>query len=338
MGNVYVLSSWLGSCLHGYQLCGWDRSAIIEASGVDATCLTNTYCNSDDVLAIFAAAELLYGDAIGLEARRGIVPNTFQALSLAILSADTLRDGLKLMEKYSAYISNAYDCVLREDSDDPVFGFTFTDSIELPQTVMDAILATTVRTCRFLQPQHVTISQVDIAYTKPKNADVYASYFKAPIHWGAKEFALHITPECLYSPSMHGNPTLLKQHEHQCSEALSALDYSSFLMDVKRYIRSNLRQDDVTIENAALALNISVRSLQRLLHQERTTFKQLLDQLRQHQAKQYIENTPQSITQIAHSLGFSDAGNFTRAFKRWFSCSPNQYRQSYVKQNFGMSK
>ena len=33
-----------------------------------------------------------------------------------------------------------------------------------------------------------------------------------------------------------------------------------------------------------------------------------------------------AITEIAYLLGFSDASNFTRAFRRWFGVSPRDYR------------
>jgi AraC-like DNA-binding protein len=33
-----------------------------------------------------------------------------------------------------------------------------------------------------------------------------------------------------------------------------------------------------------------------------------------------------NLSQVADALGYADAANFTRAFKRWTDTSPSQYR------------
>ncbi len=35
----------------------------------------------------------------------------------------------------------------------------------------------------------------------------------------------------------------------------------------------------------------------------------------------------ESINEVAHRLGFSDASNFSKAFRRWYGMSPDSYRQ-----------
>jgi AraC-like DNA-binding protein len=35
-----------------------------------------------------------------------------------------------------------------------------------------------------------------------------------------------------------------------------------------------------------------------------------------------------NLSQIADALGYADAANFTRAFKRWTGSSPSQYRSA----------
>ena len=49
-------------------------------------------------------------------------------------------------------------------------------------------------------------------------------------------------------------------------------------------------------------------------------------QNQQNLAAGYIEQSQLAITEIAYLLGFSDASNFTRAFRRWHGVSPRQYR------------
>jgi len=34
------------------------------------------------------------------------------------------------------------------------------------------------------------------------------------------------------------------------------------------------------------------------------------------------------VAEVADQLGFSDASNFSKAFKRWYGVSPDRFRQS----------
>jgi len=44
-----------------------------------------------------------------------------------------------------------------------------------------------------------------------------------------------------------------------------------------------------------------------------------------------LANTTLSIEQVALEVGFSDANNFRRAFKRWTSSAPGDLRESLLK-------
>ncbi|MCP4980433.1 MAG: helix-turn-helix transcriptional regulator, partial [Gammaproteobacteria bacterium] len=49
-------------------------------------------------------------------------------------------------------------------------------------------------------------------------------------------------------------------------------------------------------------------------------------------AADYVASSGYSVNEISYLLGFSEPGNFSRAFKRWHSVPPSQYR---IKRNAG---
>lgn len=63
------------------------------------------------------------------------------------------------------------------------------------------------------------------------------------------------------------------------------------------------------------------------------TLKQYLLQSKMELAKSNLSETTQPISQIAYSLGFSDAHNFSNAFHKITGLSPSTYRASYNKHN-----
>lgn len=48
--------------------------------------------------------------------------------------------------------------------------------------------------------------------------------------------------------------------------------------------------------------------------------------MRLERARELLTHTGMNLSQIADALGYADAANFTRAFKRWTGHSPSRYR------------
>ncbi len=63
------------------------------------------------------------------------------------------------------------------------------------------------------------------------------------------------------------------------------------------------------------------------------TLKQHILQTKMELAKSTLSETTQPVSQIAFSLGFSDAHNFSNAFHKITGLSPSDYRASYNKHN-----
>ena len=70
---------------------------------------------------------------------------------------------------------------------------------------------------------------------------------------------------------------------------------------------------------------MSPRTLRRRLSEEGATHRDVLDGLRRELALRYLGERV-NILEIAFMLGFSNASNFHRAFKRWMDITPEEYR------------
>ena len=81
-----------------------------------------------------------------------------------------------------------------------------------------------------------------------------------------------------------------------------------------------------TLTAIAELLEVSDRSLRRQLREQGISFRGLLDELRMQIAMKYLRTTRLANEDIALALGFSDAANFRRAFRRWTNKSPSEIR------------
>lgn len=80
-----------------------------------------------------------------------------------------------------------------------------------------------------------------------------------------------------------------------------------------------------SIEQVAKDLCYSSRTLSRKLAFEGTSFRKILNEVKIEIAQSMLDESTLSVTQVAHHLGYTDAGNFTKAFKKMAGCNPSEY-------------
>jgi len=80
------------------------------------------------------------------------------------------------------------------------------------------------------------------------------------------------------------------------------------------------------VDTIAETLGMSRRSLQRALAREGASYSQVLTEARVHRAADWLETTDKPIAEIAFDLGYTDASNFTRAFRRQTGLPPQTFR------------
>ncbi len=83
----------------------------------------------------------------------------------------------------------------------------------------------------------------------------------------------------------------------------------------------------LTLDQIAVHLNLSARSLHRRLADEGASFRGIKDALRRDLALARLTKSSDSIAKIAADLGYADPSAFYRAFVEWTGVAPLHYRQ-----------
>jgi len=82
----------------------------------------------------------------------------------------------------------------------------------------------------------------------------------------------------------------------------------------------------ISLESAALQLEISPRTLQRRLSHRGMKFWELVEKSRFEIAGALLRETDLKVQEIAVRIGYDTPSAFTRAFTRWAGHSPTEYR------------
>ena len=81
------------------------------------------------------------------------------------------------------------------------------------------------------------------------------------------------------------------------------------------------------IHTVAAMARLSVRTLQRRLHDHGVTFAGLVARARLDRAQGMLADPACRIIDVALDLGYSDPAHFTRAFVRWTGVAPREFRR-----------
>ena len=92
-----------------------------------------------------------------------------------------------------------------------------------------------------------------------------------------------------------------------------------------------------SVRQTADFVGLSVRTLQRRLAAAGVSHEVVVAQTRFATAAAVLERTNARVLDLALDLGYSDHANFTRAFRRWAGCSPQEYRVRQARRRRGGS-
>ena len=108
---------------------------------------------------------------------------------------------------------------------------------------------------------------------------------------------------------------------------LERKNYNELLVIATDFMRRNLQDDRLTIEQTADYCQTSIRTLQKVFQVADFSFSQYLNDLRLTAAAIRLYQTNDSITAIAFQCGFNNSAYFSKRFKEKYHLSPNQYRK-----------
>ncbi len=97
------------------------------------------------------------------------------------------------------------------------------------------------------------------------------------------------------------------------------------LRDLERYLAAHLAAP--SLDGAAEALGVSVRTLQRRLRDGETSFSAEVLRVRLDCARRLLVDSNRSITDIALSVGFATSQHFSTCFREREGSTPRDYRE-----------
>ncbi|BBB30782.1 AraC family transcriptional regulator [Neptunomonas japonica] len=310
---------------------GCDSQPIFKAAGIDVTQARNPEARFPAIAMQNVwnlAIEETGNEGLGLTVARQLSPIAFNGLGFSWLASDTLFDALQRLSRYFKIINNGTTLELnRYENESCLWLIIPAEAVHVINASIDSALALFIQVCRMTADQEITPLRVEMRRAKPLDITPFDAFFKCPIEYSSKENRIYFDNDTLDQALPTANTVLARVNDLVVIDYLARFDKDNTIAQVRAIIIGSLPSGRVTQQVVAKELNCSLRNLQRKLQHEGCSFKALLEDTRKDLAEQYLKGAPKSHAEITYLLGFSEPSNFTRAFKRWFQCNPQEYRQ-----------
>ncbi|MCU7835907.1 MAG: AraC family transcriptional regulator [gamma proteobacterium symbiont of Taylorina sp.] len=278
------------------------------------------------VAAVWQEAEQLIKDkSFGLKAGEYWHPSYMNALGYAWLASSSLYTAFYRMQRFSKIIASSLKINIIEDNDLFIIRLGI-QYFAKNRPLVDALMSIIMTMCRTNYGNHLQPLRTTFQYQQPHNLNYYQAIFGSDIlfHHAYNSIIFHI--DTVKEPLLSGHAEYALFHEKAVIDYLKQMDEPTFVDKVKQQIATQLASGNVTAINIAESLFITTKQLQRKLKTEQLTFKILVDEVRENTACLYLKDPKLSLIEIAFMLGFSEVSSFSRAFKRYKSLSPKEYR------------
>jgi len=322
-----------GVYLHAVSECmtdfGISHKRWLQGSpyqSIDNTMLDATV--SYDVLhnLVVKALELSNNPALGVLVGHRLTLQSHGILGYALMNSENLLSAAQLVEQYISLrfplinISNQYQ------------GDQFTIELnekfplnEIRNLILEAILVAIKSALDQLMPQLKKNTTISFPYANNKEK-VYDSLKDCHLVFNASCASIGIPKGLMLETVPLANLAAYKEAEILCAKELKNLNQeSTYKSKVKQKILAN-SENFPTQAIMASWFNMTSRTLHRRLISEGTSYREILEDVKQTLAISYLTNTEMTIKEISYFLGYEDDRNFSRAFRRWQGLSPTQYR------------
>lgn len=310
------------AALSGYfetmSALGHDPRPLLKEQGLTADLLANP----EQQIPARATIRLLERSAaqsgcitLGLRMAEGRALANLGVSSLLIAHQPTLRAALTALREFRARINSTIVLHMEEMGEDTILHEDF--ALRRPEPARqstDLALGVLMRLCTEVLGSEWSPRLVCFSHQAPPAADlpIFNRIFRCPLQFDSEMNGIVLRQADLDRPNRRADDQLAR-HARQLLDAVMSPAERTVAQELDQLIRLLMPTGRASIRNCAASLGMTVRTLQRLLDADGTSFSALLEGARMQLATQYLANPRMRITDVAGMLGYSSIA----AFSRW---------------------
>jgi len=313
---------------------GFNHDALLANTGIDAQRLNDPHATVEvqDELAFYQNVIALSQDPLIMyKVGFNLQISSYGMWGLALLSSPNVAKAIDFGIQYIefSYTYNRIELFQEEHQ----AGLRITHKTELghlQQKMTEKDLAAIFVIFKALIEIDNPFKEIKMAWPKPAQGDQYQDLFLCPVSFDCPFTEIIFEKKHLARELVQNNTLTVQMCKEQLEEKLPNFKTSDSTVDKVNDYLTRTPSIKVNIEECAKELKLSSRHLRRKITEEGSSFKTLQDQFRRMLAEKYLRFTDMNLEEIAERLGYSDAANFSNAFKRWSGISPRSFAKNQI--------
>jgi AraC-like DNA-binding protein len=193
----------------------------------------------------------------------------------------------------------------------------------------DFLLAALVNTFHTLSGKHIVPLRIELAF-EMREISEYRKFFGCDVLFNKETNRIVLSKEAVSTPILTSDQSMFQLFNSIVADKHALLKTNSTVENLRQVLFMRFKGRIPTVEEAASALDMTPRNLQRKLQQEQTSFRDIAGDIRKEIALQLMQNPAIKISEVSDILGYSDLTAFRKAFKSWTNVTPRAIRKAQV--------
>lgn len=320
---------------HALDLFDWnasprivDRALRAEGLNRDAFRKANGFLPYASEARVVEQVARSIGDrALGARIAQDFDYGAYDAYARYVLGGTTLAAALTRGRRAFHVLHPGSEIVLREQDGYLLVGrWSGIETVVGHRHLDDAAILIIGRVCRHFLGSDWRPAWIEITGDSGQSAGYLEDLFQVPVHTGADMPAIAVLGKDLDA----GNPNRTSPSQIIGLPELPALmglrPPRTMADNVEEMLRTQLVLGDLSEEGVAQRLSIGRRTLQRTLHKEGTSFREVKARFIEAKARLLLAESDLDLATIALLLGYEEPKSFYRAFRKWTGYWPAAYR------------
>ena len=180
----------------------------------------------------------------------------------------------------------------------------------------------------WLVDSRVPLIEARFPFPAPPHAEAYAGLFPGAVAFDAPSAGLSFDAGYLRLPVVRDDAELRRMLRRAIP--IMSRQYRQDRLLSRRIANALATEAGASEDAAAIAarLNVSLRSLQRHLREEGTSFAALRASARRARAEDLLSRGDLPLKRVARLVGYGDEASFGRAFRAWTGQTPAEFRRA----------